>query len=154
MSVYLDNAATTRPCEPAVSAVFQCMVEDYGNPSSLHKLGLVAEQRVEEARKAIAAALVCDPRCITFTSGATECNNTAIFGAAESYGRRKKKIIVSAIEHPSVSEPIKYLEEKKGFEVVRIKPSRNGEISEEDFIAAVDENPFLVSCMMVKNEPG
>ena len=154
MSVYLDNAATTRPCEPAVSAVFQCMVEDYGNPSSLHKLGLVAEQRVEEARKAIAAALVCDPRCITFTSGATECNNTAIFGAAESYGRRKKKIIVSAVEHPSVSEPIKYLEEKKGFEVVRIKPSRNGEISEEDFIAAVDENTFLVSCMLVNNETG
>ena len=154
MSVYLDNAATTRPCEPAVSAVFQCMVEDYGNPSSLHKLGLVAEQRVEEARKAIAAALVCDPRCITFTSGATECNNTAIFGAAESYGRRKKKIIVSAIEHPSVSEPIKYLEEKKGFEVVRIKPSRNGEISEEDFIAAVDGDTFLVSCMLVNNETG
>lgn len=154
MSVYLDNAATTRPCEPAVSAVFQCMVEDYGNPSSLHKLGLVAEQRVEEARKAIAAALVCDPRCITFTSGATECNNTAIFGAAESYGRRKKKIIVSAIEHPSVSEPIKYLEEKKGFEVVRIKPSRNGEISEEDFIAAVDGDTFLVSCMLVNNGTG
>ena len=138
MSVYLDNAATTRPCEPAVSAVFQCMVEDYGNPSSLHKLGLVAEQRVEEARKAIAAALVCDPRCITFTSGATECNNTAIFGA----------------EHPAVSEPIKYLEEKKGFEVVRIKPSRNGEISEEDFIAAVDGDTFLVSCMLVNNETG
>lgn len=156
MSVYLDNAATTRPCEPAVSAVFQCMVEDYGNPSSLHKLGLNAERHVEEARKAIAAALVCDPRCITFTSGATECNNTAIFGAAENYGRRKKKIIVSAIEHPSVAEPIKFLEEKKGsgFEVVRIKPSRNGEISEEDFIAAVDEDTFLVSCMLVNNETG
>lgn len=154
MAVYLDNAATTLPCEPAVSAVFDCMVEDYGNPSSLHKLGVIAEQRLTEARKSIAAALVCDPQCITFTSGATECNNTAIIGAARNYGKRKKKIVVSAIEHPSVAEPIKYLEEKEGFEVVRIKPSRNGEIAAEDFIDAVDENTCLVSCMMVNNETG
>lgn len=154
MPIYLDNAATTRPCEPAVSAVFQNMVEDYGNPSSLHRLGLAAEQNVTEARKAVAAALVCDPQCVTFTSGATECNNTAIFGAAKNYGKRKKKIVVSAIEHPSVAEPIKYLEEKEGFEVVRIKPSRGGEISAEDFIDAVDENTCLASCMLVNNETG
>lgn len=154
MPIYLDNAATTRPCEPAVSAVFQNMVEDYGNPSSLHRIGLAAEQNVTEARKAVAAALVCDPQCITFTSGATECNNTAIFGAAKNYGKRKRKIVVSAIEHPSVAEPIKYLEEKEGFEVVRIKPSRGGEISPEDFIEAVDENTCLVSCMLVNNETG
>ena len=154
MPIYLDNAATTRPCEPAVSAVFHNMVEDYGNPSSLHKIGLAAEQNVTEARKAVAAALVCDPQCVTFTSGATECNNTAIFGAAKNYGKRKKKIVVSAIEHPSVAEPIKYLEEKEGFEVVRIKPSRGGEISAEDFIEAVDENTCLASCMLVNNETG
>lgn len=154
MPIYLDNAATTRPCEPAVSAVFQNMVEDYGNPSSLHKLGLAAEQNVTEARKAVAAALVCDPQCVTFTSGATECNNTAIFGVAKNYGKRKKKIVVSAIEHPSVAEPIKYLEEKEGFEVVRIKPARGGEISAEDLIEAVDENTCLVSCMLVNNETG
>ena len=154
MPIYLDNAATTRPCEPAVSAVFQNMVEDYGNPSSLHKIGLTAEQNVTEARKAVAAALVCDPQCVTFTSGATECNNTAIFGAAKNYGKRKKKIVVSAIEHPSVAEPLKYLEEKEGFEVVRIKPSRGGEISAEDFIEAVDENTCLASCMLVNNETG
>ena len=154
MPIYLDNAATTRPCEPAVSAVFHNMVEDYGNPSSLHKIGLTAEQNVTEARKAVAAALVCDPQCVTFTSGATECNNTAIFGAAKNYGKRKKKIVVSAIEHPSVAEPIKYLEEKEGFEVVRIKPSRGGEISAEDFIEAVDENTCLASCMLVNNETG
>ncbi|MDE6596900.1 MAG: cysteine desulfurase [Oscillospiraceae bacterium] len=154
MPIYLDNAATTRPCEPAVSAVFHNMVEDYGNPSSLHKIGLTAEQNVTEARKAVAAALVCDPQCITFTSGATECNNTAIFGAAKNYGKRKKKIVVSAIEHPSVAEPIKYLEEKEGFQIVRIKPSRGGEISAEDFIEAVDENTCLASCMLVNNETG
>lgn len=154
MSVYLDNAATTRPCEPAVSAVFQNMVEDYGNPSSLHKIGLTAEQNVNEARKSIAAALVCDPSCITFASGATECNNTAIFGAAKNYGKRKKKIVVSAFEHPSVAEPIKYLEENFGFEVVRIRPSVRGEITAEDFIEAVDDKTCLVSCMLVNNETG
>ncbi|MCH5349582.1 MAG: cysteine desulfurase [Oscillospiraceae bacterium] len=151
--VYLDNAATTRPCEPAVSAVFQNMVEDYGNPSSLHKIGLIAEQNLTEARKSIAAALVCDPQCIVFTSGATESNNTAISGIAKNYGKRKKKIVVSAVEHPSVSEPVKQLEEQ-GFEVVRVKPSRDGIIEAEDFISAVDDNTCLASCMMVNNETG
>ena len=151
--VYLDNAATTRPCEPAVSAVFQNMVEDYGNPSSLHKIGLIAEQNLTEARKSVAAALVCDPQCVVFTSGATECNNTAIFGIAKNYGKRKKKIVVSAVEHPSVSEPIKQLEDQ-GFEVVRVKPSRDGTIDAEDFVAAVDDNTCLASCMMVNNETG
>lgn len=152
--IYLDNAASTKPCEPAVSAVFHNMVEEFGNPSSLHGIGLAAEQNVTEARKAIAAALVCDPGCITFTSGATEGNNTAIFGAAENYGKRKKRIVVSAVEHPSVSEPIKYLEDKAGFEVVRIKPGRDGHISADDLIEAVDENTCLVSCMLVNNETG
>lgn len=154
MSVYLDNAATTKPCEPAVSAAFQCMVQDFGNPSSLHKAGLDAENIITSARKAIAAAIVCDPNCITFTSGATEANNTVIFGAAKNYGKRnKKKIIVSAIEHPSVSEPIKQLEEA-GYTVVRISPDRNGVIDADDFIKEVDNDTFLVSCMLVNNETG
>lgn len=155
MSVYLDNAATTKPCEPAVTAAFNNMVENFGNPSSLHKIGLAAEQNVTEARKAIAAALVCDPKCITFTSGATEANNTIILGAAKNYGKRnRKKIIISAIEHPSVAEPVKYLEETGEYRVVRIKPDRNGIIDPEDFIKEVDENTFLVSCMLVNNETG
>lgn len=154
MAIYLDNAATTRPCEPAVSAVFQNMVEDYGNPSSLHGMGITAEKNISEARKSIAAALVCDPQCIVFTSGATECSNMAVFGIAKNYGKRKKKIVISAIEHPSVAEPVKYLEEKEGFEVVRVKPARNGVVQEEDFISAVDENTCLASCMMVNNETG
>lgn len=99
MSVYLDNAATTKPCEAAMSAVFDSMLVNYGNPSSLHRVGLNAENDMNEARKSIAAALVCDPKCITFTSGATEANNTIIFGAARKYGRRnRKKIVVSGIE--------------------------------------------------------
>lgn len=153
MSVYLDNAATTRPCEPAVSAAFYCMVENYGNPSSLHRMGVEAEKVLIDTRKAIASALVCAPESVYFTSGATESNNTAIMGAAEIYGRRKKKIVTTTIEHPSVAEPINYLEEH-GFDVVRIAPSRNGEIDYEEIIAAVDNNTCLVSCMLVNNETG
>ena len=92
MPAYLDNAATTKPCDEAVTACIAAMTENYGNPSSLHKVGLSAELAVSDARKSIAAALVCQPECITFTSGATEANNTLILGAAENYGRRKKKI--------------------------------------------------------------
>lgn len=154
MLIYLDNAATTKPCEPAVSAAFNSMVEDFGNPSSLHKLGIQAEINITEARKAIAAVLVCDPQCITFTSGATESNNTAVFGAIENYGRRRKKIIVSEIEHPSVAEPIRHLEERFGYEIVRIPADKNGEVDADAFINAVDEKTCFVSCMMVNNETG
>lgn len=155
MSVYLDNAATTKPCEAAMSAVFDSMLVNYGNPSSLHRIGLNAENDMNEARKSIAAALVCDPKCITFTSGATEANNTIIFGAAKKYGRRnRKKIVVSGIEHPSVAEPIKQLEATGEYTVVRIMPDRSGVIDPDDFLSAVDEDTFLVSCMLVNNETG
>ena len=153
MPAYLDNAATTKPCEEAIAACMDALTNNYGNPSSLHKMGLNAEIAVTEARKAIAAALVCQPECITFTSGATEANNTLIIGAADNYGRRKKKIVVSAIEHPSVEETMKHLE-KNGFEVVRIKPLKTGEIDADEFAAAVDSNTLLASCMLVNNETG
>ncbi|MGN0642289.1 MAG: cysteine desulfurase family protein [Huintestinicola sp.] len=153
MGIYLDNAATTKPCEAAVSACISAMTDNYGNPSSLHKMGLNAELAVTEARKAVAAALVCRPECITFTSGATEANNTLIIGAAMNYGRKKKKVVVSAIEHPSVLESVKYLEQN-GFEVVRVKPVRTGEIDSDEFVRAVDQDTVLASCMMVNNETG
>ncbi|MBQ5333048.1 MAG: cysteine desulfurase [Oscillospiraceae bacterium] len=153
MPAYLDNAATTKPCEDAVNACVAAMTENYGNPSSLHKIGLNAELAVTDARKAIAAALVCQPECITFTSGATEANNTLILGAAENYGKRRKKIVVSAVEHPSVEETMKLLE-KNGFEVVRIRPQRDGSVDAEEFISAADHNTCLVSCMYVNNETG
>lgn len=153
MPAYLDNAATTKPCEEAVSACAAAMTDCYGNPSSLHGMGVRAEAAVTEARKAVAAALVCPPECVTFTSGATEANNTLIFGAAKNYGRRKNKIVVSAVEHHSVDEPLKELA-KNGFEVVRISPLRSGEIDCDEFLAAMDSNVFLASCMLVNNETG
>ncbi|MCL2054995.1 MAG: cysteine desulfurase [Oscillospiraceae bacterium] len=153
MPVYLDNAATTKPCSATVSAVYQNIAEDYGNPSSLHAAGLRAEKNILEARKAIAAALVCDPACITFNSGATEGNNTAVF-AARSYGKRKKKIVISALEHPSVEAPVKYLEENEGFTVTRVKPGRSGTIDADVFLAAVDNDTCFASCLLVNNETG
>lgn len=153
MPAYLDNAATTKPCEEAVNACVAAMTENFGNPSSLHKIGVNAEIAMTEARKAIAAALVCQPECITFTSGATEANNTLILGAAANYGRRRKRIIVSAVEHPSVDETMKYLE-ARGYEVVRIAPLRSGEIDADEFMDAMNNEVFLVSCMMVNNETG
>lgn len=153
MSVYLDNAATTKPCQAASDAVLSGMLENYGNPSSLHRAGLNAELAVTEARKSIAAALVCNPECVYFTSGATESNNLALFGAAKTYGRRKKKIVSTAVEHSSVENSLKQLEEM-GFEVVRVPPRRGGEFDADDLISAVDENTCLISCMMVNNETG
>lgn len=151
--IYLDNASTTKPCDEAVNAIIKALNEDFGNPSSLHKLGVEAEKIITEARNSIAYALGCDPESIYFTSGATESNNMAVNGIAENYGRRKNKIVTTEIEHPSVYETISKLE-KKGFEVVRIAPDKNGEITAEAISSAVDNNTFLVSCLLVNNETG
>lgn len=153
MSIYLDNAATTKPCREAVKAVTDCMTENYGNPSSLHTKGLNAQLAVDNVRKIIARAIAADPACIYFTSGATESNNLAVIGAAGAYGKRKPKIVTTAIEHASIKKSMDYLEEK-GYEIVRISPDKNGHISHEQIINAVDERTCLVSIMMVNNETG
>lgn len=153
MEIYLDNAATTKPCQEAVSAAMECMTENYGNPSSLHKKGLQAQLAVDDARKAIAKAISADSSCIYFTSGATESNNIAVVGSAEIYGKRKPKIVTTSIEHASVKNSMAYLEEK-GFEIVRIAPDKNGQISPEAIVNATDERTCLVSIMMVNNETG
>ncbi len=153
MSIYLDNAATTKPCREAVKAVCDCMEENFGNPSSLHKVGLKAQLTVDNVRKIIGKAIAADPSCIYFTSGATESNNMAIIGSAEIYGKRKPRIVTTSIEHSSVAKAMDYLDEN-GFEVIRISPDRNGEISHERIVNAVNENTCLVSMMMVNNETG
>ena len=107
--IYFDNAATTEPLESVKNAVNDAM-NDFGNPSSLHGLGLSAQQKVSAARVVIAKELGVIPQELYFTSGASESNNTAIFGAARSLGKRKPKIVVSSVEHPSVAEPCRALE--------------------------------------------
>ena len=149
--IYFDNAATTKPSESVIKAVNDSLCE-FGNPSSLHKLGLAASQRVAVSRKIIAASLGALPEEIFFTSGATESDNTAIFGAANSLGKRKKRIVVSSVEHPAVSEPCRQLE-AKGFEVIRVSP-RDGVFYPEDFIEAVNDNTCIISMMFFNNEIG
>ena len=153
MNIYLDNAATTKPCREAVKAITDCLTENYGNPSSLHRAGLQAQLAVDNVRKIIAKSIAADPACIYFTSGATESNNIAILGAAGAHGKRKPKIVTTSIEHSSVEKAMEHLEEQ-GFEIIRISPDRNGQISHERIVNAVDDQVCLVSIMMVNNETG
>lgn len=150
--IYLDNSATTRVMPAAAAAALTVMNESFGNPSSLHRAGIAAEHIVDDARKIIADSLKALPEEIVFTSGATESNNTAIFGAAQAGKRTGLRIITTAIEHPSVSRCFDKLAEQ-GFEVVRLAPE-NGKISEEQLAAAMTSDTILTSMMAVNNETG
>ena len=150
--IYFDNAATTKPAKAVVETVCRCLEDNFGNPSSLHALGLKAEQAMSASRKAVADALGVPAEMVYFTSGATESSNLAVRGAAGTYGRRKKKVITTTVEHSSVKEAFNRLEEE-GFEVVRISP-RDGAFDPADFTRAADENTCLISMMLVNNETG
>ncbi len=155
MEIYLDNAATTKPSKACINMITNALTENFGNPSSLHMVGLEAEKAVTQARKEVASAFCCEEKCITFTSGATEANNTIVQGVAKIYGKRKmKNIVVSAIEHPSVLEPIKYIAETYDYNVKYISPNSDGIIDPVEFFSAVDDETFLASCMLVNNETG
>ena len=151
--IYLDNSATTKPCDEAVAALTAVVTKDFGNPSSLYVFGMNAEQKLSEARAAIAEKLDCRDDEIFFTSGGTESNNTAIFSAARLLKRRGNHIVTTTIEHPSVLEPIRALE-KEGFEVDFLKPDKNGAISLSAFEKAIRKDTILVSAMLVNNEVG
>lgn len=153
MVVYLDNSATTKPCKEAVEAVNYMMTENYGNPSSLHGLGISAMKTVIKARESIANALSVDKSEIFFTSGATEANNLAVFGSAYANRRRGNRIVTTAIEHESVMQSIDELE-KEGFEVIRLIPDKYGNISFADLADAINDKTILVSMMYINNEVG
>ncbi len=153
MAVYLDNSATTAPCPEAVEAVNFMMTENFGNPSSLHGAGISAMKEIISARESIAKALSCEKDEIFFTSGATEANNLAIFGAAYANRRRGNRIVTTAIEHESVMQSIDRLEEV-GFEVIRLMPDGHGFISEKELEEAINDKTILVSMMYINNEVG
>lgn len=153
MECYLDNSATTMLCDSAKREVEIMLNEKYGNPSSLHKKGDEAKQALDKARYRVANTLFCDPEEVYFTSGGTESNNIAIFGAVEALKRRGNRIVTTNVEHPSVLQPIKQLE-NQGFEVVRLPVDREGKINENDLFKAVNQNTILVSIMLVNNEVG
>ncbi len=150
--IYLDNASTTKPSEEAKKAALLAM-ENFGNPSSLHRLGMDAEKILKNTRDAISQKLSVDAKNIFFTSGGTESNNTAILGYARANKKRGNHLITTAIEHPSVLEPFKILE-KEGFEVTYVMPKKDGEILVEDFKNEVREDTILASVMAVNNETG
>lgn len=153
MEVYLDNSATTKPCEAAVKSALKAMTEEFGNPSSLHLKGYDSSILLENSRGVIAKSLSVEPSTIYFTPCGTVSNNTAIFGAVNSLKRRGNRIITTAFEHPSVARCMDKLEDE-GFEVVRIMPDENGNIQAEEFERVIDEKTILVSLMAVNNEVG
>lgn len=153
MQVYFDNSATTR-CIPEVREVMNKIYdEDYGNPSSLHMMGVNAEKYLKNAREILAKILKVNEKEILFTSGGTESNNTAIIGCAMANKRSGSHIITSSIEHPAVLEPMKFLEEQ-GFRVTYLPVDEHGLVDLEALRTAVCEETILVSIMCVNNEIG
>ena len=150
---YLDNSATTQVCEEAANAALRMMRENYGNPSSLHKMGISAEAAVEQARETIADALGVQAKNVFFISGGTEANNTAIFGAAEALKRRGNRVIVSAVEHSSVYESAKRLAQL-GFDVQYAPVNADGVVDIDALRGLLNEKTILVSVMAVNNETG
>jgi len=151
MRIYLDNNATT-PIHPAVLEALQGALRDvYGNASSIHKEGQTARRGIENAREAVARLIGATPREIVFTSGGTESNNAAIFGAVPQSGRHH--IVTTAIEHPSVLEPVEELK-RRGNEVTVVSPARDGRISADAVLAAVRPDTRLVAVMLANNETG
>lgn len=151
--VYLDSSATTLPCEKAKQKLNECLDNNWGNPSSLHLLGVNSEILLSDTRVAVAKMLGCGADEIYFTSGGTESNNLAIIGVAEAKKRVGNKIITTEIEHSSVLETCKYLE-SKGFKVVYLKPNEQGTVDILEFEKQIDESTILVSSMLINNETG
>ena len=146
MRIYLDNNATTA-IHPDVLAVLESSLRDvYGNASSIHREGQTARRMIEDARESVARLIGATARDVVFTSGGTESNNAAIFGAA---GRDLRcHIVTTSIEHPSVAEAV------RPYDVTYVAPSRDGVVSADEVIAAVREETRLVTVMMANNETG
>lgn len=130
--IYFDNSATTRAYPEVVETVTKVMLEDYGNPSSLHNKGLDAEHYVRDAKKIVAKHLKCQPEEIIFTSGGTESNNMAIIGSVLARRRHGKHIVVSSIEHASVLSVMAFLE-NEGYEVTYVGTDASGHVNPEEF---------------------
>lgn len=153
MEAYLDNAATTPVFSEVKEIMGKVMEEDFGNPSSRHTKGIVAEQYIKEAAEIIAGGLKCQPKEIIFTSGGTESNNMALIGTALANQRAGKHIITTRIEHASVHEPLAFLEEM-GYEVTYLPVDNTGRVSAETVKQALREDTVLVSIIYVNNEIG
>jgi len=152
--IYLDNSATTKICDEALQKYNEVSKNLYGNPSSLHSLGLAAEKELDAARESILSSLSAKESTVIFTASGSEANNLAIIGRALSKERylRGAKIITTMGEHASVSEPISKLR-AMGFKTVEI-PTKDGKIDTDALIKEMTPDVILVSVMMVNNETG
>lgn len=150
--VYLDNSATTKPSDRAVKYINNALCDNWGNPSSLHTLGFEAEMLMNKAREAVAKSISASSDEIIFTGSGTEANNTAIMTSLfkKSSGN---KIITTAIEHPSVLNTVKRLE-NEGFQIVRLSVGKDGKISLDELEKNLDSKTVFVSIMLVNNEIG
>lgn len=151
--IYLDNCATTKPRKEVVDKMIDVLTNDYGNPSSLHRLGFHAEKKVKEAREIIANFLEVESKEIYFTSGGTESNNIAIQSIAKKYSRKGKHLITTVFEHPSILNVFRHLEQD-GFTVTILDVDKNGYIDLDLLSDAIKEDTILVSIIHVNNEIG
>ena len=154
MTIYTDNAATTRMSDTAVAAMLPCLQGNYGNPSSLHSVGQQAAEALQGARETVAKCLGCDPKEIIFTSGGSEADNQAILSAAR-FGalKGKKHILSTAFEHHAVLHTLKKLE-KEGFEVELLPVGTTGTVTPEQVAKAIRPDTALVTIMYANNEIG
>lgn len=153
LEVYLDNAATTRPRDEVIEVVLEMLKNEYGNPSSLHRKGLIVEKKIKKSRKIIANFLNVLPEEIFFTSGGTESNNMSIQGIVNKYGKNKKHLITTKIEHPSVLNIFKYYE-TQGYDVTYLDVDEYGYLDLDQLEKELNSDTVLVSIMMVNNETG
>ncbi len=151
--IYLDNSATTRQHDQVTETMLKYMKEDFGNPSSLYSLGITSEKAIKEARKQMIKAMDRQQGDFYFTSGGTEADSMAIFGAASARKRRGNRIITSQVEHPAVLEACRRLEEQ-GFEVIYVGVDKNGNLNMDQMRNAVNDDTILISVMQVNNETG
>lgn len=149
---YLDNSSTTKPSKRAVQYITRSLESNWGNPSSLHRIGMEAEIALNDARECIAHTVNARADEIFFTGSGTEANNTALLSVLKAKSRGGR-IITTAIEHPSVLETAKRLGDY-GFEVVSLKPDNNGIVPLSALENALTDNTLLVSMMLVNNETG
>ena len=153
MEAYLDNSATTSCSPAATEKMVALLTQDYGNPSSMHMKGVIAEKYITEAKKKIAKTLKVEEKELIFTSGGTESNNLAIIGSALANKRAGMHVITTSIEHPSVGNPFLWLAEN-GFEVTYLSVDAYGQIQLDELKNAIRPDTILVSIMHVNNEIG
>lgn len=153
MEAYLDNSATTPLCKTAKEEMVNAIENTWGNPSSLHEKGIEADLLLKKARKTLAGLFSCTEKEVFFTSGGTEGNNLAVFGAAHANKRKGNRVITSAVEHPSVMKAFDRLE-SEGFEVIKVPTDKKGFIDIEALENAVNDKTVLISIMAVNNEVG